>query len=217
VEEQFYLVWPWIVLRFPRQTVVKICGAVLVISPFVRLAFRLAGAHPRFLYANTLCRLDPIAMGALIAAWLRSPEMTTDKLARFVRAALPIGVAGWTVSILAPGAPACRDLRLSFVAVTFGALLVSALLGQNSDAFFSKALRNSCLKTIARISFALYLFNLPIYSIMHGNFFTRVSACIPSRLAGVTTLAISNAVLFAAAALSWRFFESRILRLKERL
>src|SRR4051794_3114804 len=33
VEEQFYMVWPWLAFRLSRATIFKVCCAVLVVSP----------------------------------------------------------------------------------------------------------------------------------------------------------------------------------------
>ena len=215
VEEQFYFIWPWIVLRCRRETVMKLCATVLALSPIVRFGLRMAGANPRFLYVNTLCRLDPIAMGALIAAWTRGADFYPNQ-SRYIRLGLAIGTVGWLACSAEPGAPLSVELRPSFLAIAFGAVLSEVLAAQNSQAIFARVLRRTWLRFVARTSFALYLFNLPVYSIMHGNFCTSLCARFPSPLGEVSLFAASNTAVFMAAALSWRFFEGPILRLKDR-
>jgi len=218
VEEQFYVVWPWIALHVKRQAVLKIGCAVLAIAPLVRLGFRMAGAGAPFIYANTLCRLDGIAMGAVIAAWVRGRDFAPGALLRFVRASLPLGVAGTAFCYAAEGwMRFATELRYSFVTLAFGGVLAAALLLQGTDSPFARTLRNPSLTGLGRISFALYLFNLPIYGVAHGRLAGRLLAGVPEALAGAAVLLVSNGVLLASAACSWRFFESPILRLKSRL
>jgi peptidoglycan/LPS O-acetylase OafA/YrhL len=80
-------------------------------------------------------------------------------------------------------------------------------------------LRTKAFTYLGRISFALYLFNFPIYTIMHGNYANQVFSGLDLTSFATTLLrfAVENAVLLAAASCSWVFFESRVLRLKGKL
>jgi len=217
VEEQFYLFWPWIALRVRRQTVLRICCVVLAFSPMIRCLFRAAGASPEFVYSNTLCRLDGIAMGGMIAAWIRDREFAIDALQRLVRAAPLAGTLGLALTYAVVRTRLAIELQYSFVALIFGGLLALVLLEQSTASTLARAFRSSSLGGLGRISFALYLFNLPIYTIAHGVGASRWLSHLPKAMAGAAVLVASNLVLLAAASLSWKFFESPILGLKSRL
>lgn len=218
VEEQFYVVWPWIALSVRRETVMKLCWIVLALSPVIRCLFHLGNADPRFVYGNTLCRLDGIAMGSMIAAWLRDPDFNPRKLERFAQIALTAGAVGAGVCYAtSPLMPLAAELRYSFVTIAFGGMLARALAVQDSASPLARVLRSGTLTGVGRISFGLYLFNLPIYCVFHGHTATRLLANLQPPLPAVVIVVSSNLLLLTLAALSWKYFESPILRLKGRL
>src|SRR5262249_31183895 len=66
VEEQFYLVWPFVVRLCGRRTLAWICGLVLPAMLAVRVGLTWAGAEPRTIYVVPWTRLDGFAAGALV-------------------------------------------------------------------------------------------------------------------------------------------------------
>src|ERR1700751_1592145 len=82
VEEQFYLVWPFLILLIPRSRLVAVVIAIIVSSPLFRLIALLAGTNDVTLYVATPASLDAlgpgIAAGALrgSAGRLAPPDQT---------------------------------------------------------------------------------------------------------------------------------------------
>ena len=87
VEEQFYLVFPFIVYFSSSFVLKKILIAVIIICPLIRLWMALVGIHiftdklllGQFGYMNTFCQADAFAAGGLLAVLplkLRSPYHT---------------------------------------------------------------------------------------------------------------------------------------------
>ena len=73
VEEHFYLVWPWLVKVCSRRSITLIALAMVVGIPFVRLWATHAGFNvDNEVYVYTWTRCDGLALGALIAIWVRS-------------------------------------------------------------------------------------------------------------------------------------------------
>jgi len=71
IEEQFYLLWPPIVRKFSANGLAYSAVAMLVFASAMRAAM-VATSGSRFsIWCNTLCRLDPIALGILVAVVLR--------------------------------------------------------------------------------------------------------------------------------------------------
>jgi peptidoglycan/LPS O-acetylase OafA/YrhL len=66
VEEQFYLIWPFVVLFVSRRVLTRICVCLLIASPLFRMA---AGMWLRDGFADVLLpgSLDGLACGALLA------------------------------------------------------------------------------------------------------------------------------------------------------
>jgi len=218
VEEQFYLVWPWVALRARRETVLKICCAMFALAPLVRCAFRIGGASDTFVYANTLCRPDGIAIGGALAAWVRSDGFEVEQLRRLARFAVPLGIAGAGLCYALGNALTFgTEIRYSFVALACGGLVAWTLARLGEPSLLGGLLRGFSLTGLGRISFALYLFNLPVYTLMHGHYADRIFLRVPGPAAEICRTLAATAVVVLAGAMSWTFFESRILKLKSRL
>jgi len=75
VEEQFYLVFPFIVYFLNKEALKKLVIAIIIICPLIRLWAAVVGVHMvtnrywlgEFLYTNTFCQADALAAGALLA------------------------------------------------------------------------------------------------------------------------------------------------------
>ncbi|MEI4486891.1 acyltransferase [Frigidibacter sp. MR17.14] len=72
VEQQFYLVWPWMIALVPRRVLpIAICLTIAAALAF-RLGWSLAGLSPFGAYVLPLAYLDFLGIGALVAVALRS-------------------------------------------------------------------------------------------------------------------------------------------------
>lgn len=75
IEEQFYLVWPFVMYCIPRRHLPRVLLALLVICPLFRFIIPMvmgllhmpAEKHAFFLYLLTFTHVDGFAVGALIA------------------------------------------------------------------------------------------------------------------------------------------------------
>jgi peptidoglycan/LPS O-acetylase OafA/YrhL len=67
VEEQFYLVWPWMVLLSSQRTLKKVTLGIIVAAPVLRAICTPAFASYWPIYCLALFRADTLACGAFIA------------------------------------------------------------------------------------------------------------------------------------------------------
>lgn len=110
IEEQFYLFWPLLVFTLSRRSVGRLCAAVIVLTPCLRLGYLLTVVGGgSLLYRITLFRIDTLAFGALCALLVRDPgRLRLAMQARpILLAAAGIGLAasiaiGGTSSYLPP-------------------------------------------------------------------------------------------------------------------
>ncbi|WP_158945328.1 acyltransferase [Granulicella sp. S190] len=78
-EEQFYVIWPFVVYQVrKRETLVKICLAVIVLNPIARAVLSVV-LSPQLLrmelfYRSLPTRLDALLIGGLVALLMRGPE-----------------------------------------------------------------------------------------------------------------------------------------------
>lgn len=204
VEEQFYMLWPWLIrrLRSPRN-VLRFCAAVGVGALVARVLF------PGWAYASLPCRMDSLALGAALAVLVRSDlRQHCQKLAPavFLVAAGTITVICLLRHTTAHADRLIYTLGFSVIAVGYGGLLLLSL-GPLSG-FFSLRI----LRTFGKYSYGMYLYHFPLTSVFEHV--KPVFARYP--LGEITYVAACVAANLAIAALSFHLFEQPILRLKGR-
>jgi peptidoglycan/LPS O-acetylase OafA/YrhL len=77
IEEQFYLVFPWIVLLTPYRWIPALLIAIAFGSACFRAVAWLVHHNAFLMYVHTLSRLDGLAAGAGVAWALRHPDFQT--------------------------------------------------------------------------------------------------------------------------------------------
>jgi peptidoglycan/LPS O-acetylase OafA/YrhL len=196
IEEQFYLIWPWIVRFASRLALVGIAVAVVVLSPLIRHFLSLAGVD---LYTNVFCRLDGLMEGALLAALTRTSLI--DK-----RRFIPIGWAGLvlfgSLAIYGDAVRAPWDV-FSLSALASACLVFLVLSSQNS--YFDLIFSNRFIAGTGTISYGLYLLHKIPFDVVKGMPLDRYSVLAMPLLLGACYL---------LAWLSWRFLEQPFLVLK---
>ncbi|HMF63505.1 MAG TPA: acyltransferase [Edaphobacter sp.] len=80
VEEQFYLVWPWLVgSQLKRGTLRNICIAGILLSPLLRFALLHVHAQPWLIYQSLPTRMDSLLVGAALAL-IPLPSLRTARI-----------------------------------------------------------------------------------------------------------------------------------------
>lgn len=215
VEEQFYLLWPLVILQFSRKIAMGVAAACFAFSPFIR-AVVFSHASFAFLSFNTLVRLDSIALGCLIAILLQSDYLNRGNIRWLAVGMLLLGSTGFGICISEPAIDQrAYALKYTFIALFFGGAILTALLGVQ-EGLWRNLLRWSVLRYCGRISFALYLFNMGAIRICYGNHMTALVSRIkvPAAFVGMPNIILAWLLTFLAATLSWYLLESPILKLK---
>lgn len=222
VEEQFYFVWPLIVLVTRRRQLKALCAVLIVVTPFIRLGLRLSGLPVEAAYTFTVARWDALAAGALVACLIRDAS-GRDLLMRW-RAP----VAWLTGTILVVLVAVLHgfhqnDLIVQIVGQTLCAVLSAVLIcyavdnGSTAPRRLQAALSWSRLRTVGKYSYAMYILHFPIHHLLEPVLGDMVrGADTPWRL---LRLAVYVGVVFVltllAAMASWRLIEKPFLDLKE--
>jgi peptidoglycan/LPS O-acetylase OafA/YrhL len=220
VEEQFYLIWPFVVHALTRRALLHLSLGLLAISCVSRIVLSQLGVGTGALYAMTLTHLDGLAVGSCIALWLRAPA-SWERLARLVPAAALIAAAGVAAARVADGDLFFWSRHMAMygytaVAVLFGAALVWVLrarAGSLRVRAFSSAFMTRC----GKYSYALYVVHVPVAAIAYPLVFRvagRFAPTLPYDAVFLAAAAASFAVSYALALLSWNVLEKRVLALK---
>jgi len=226
VEEQFYAVWPFVVLALPRRSLLHACVLLWILAALLRWA--LAGWHhvdPTVLYVLTPLRIDPLMSGAILAAALREPSGART-VATWSRRLLPvaaaavavIGVQGagyyyweWSATEQATGYAA--------LAITFACCLGLAVT-RASAATSNSVLRAPVLLFFGKYSYAIYVFHVWFDTLArrHGLHPTETVGAPGLLLPAILLYSAAQLALASAAALvSWNLMEKHMLALKTRL
>lgn len=213
VEEQFYLIWPWIILLIPSRYLLRAIIVVVAVGVLFRFGCSLLPLGHRGTPAYALLPgcADKLALGALLAFfWDRS---TTPKLARwnnwFIRSGLWIGlpvlIALITLRHYHP------DSRLALVFLPLSAALFFVwLIGRAAHGFGGIAgafLECLPVSYLGKISYGLYLFHYLVPQTLD-----RFRVHVPGRWS--LRFGFYAAITIAIASLSWYAFEKPINGLK---
>ncbi|SPE25574.1 putative Acyltransferase 3 [Acidobacteriia bacterium SbA2] len=210
VEEQFYLVWPPLVRRLNEQGMLVASGIMLLVSNLARLAIALAHVQSeRYIWFNTLTRLDPIALGIITAVLLRgrSPSLSSIRRALlFLTSLAVLLVAANVLHTRAEVVHLAVALGYPLVAVSSVGFLVSLLA--SDPPWWARG----PLVYLGRISYGLYVFHILALKLAdvigaHASFGSRF-------VKGEGVLGFVLTLLMAIV--SYQVLERPFLRIKER-
>jgi peptidoglycan/LPS O-acetylase OafA/YrhL len=212
VEEQFYLTFPLLVAVVTRRNLARILLAAVIAAPLFRIAIVWAmPANITGTYVLAPCRMDALALGGLVAiverefdSWLRSrwiAILTALSGAAVVAICWRYGPAPWSTAM--------RTLGFTASAWLFAGILI-LLIHQRRRGFLAVC-RLRPLVWIGTISYGIYLVHLPMLDFVraHSRTVFRVE---PGSFPEALLILIATV---GVAWVSWRFFESPILKLRE--
>jgi peptidoglycan/LPS O-acetylase OafA/YrhL len=206
VEEQFYLFWPFVALRFPPRIVAKWAIVLIVLAPILRaVATPFLSDHAAIYYLMPF-RMDLLASGALLAVQWQQP----GRLVMWRRWGLTLMGAGLSLLVL------CTLVIAQFHAeantILFNTLgysliccvatgLLAFTLG-SEEGWYAKLVTWKPVRWIGLISYTGYLVHAGVLALVDPS-----SSMIVNRV-------IAFAVVIAYASLSWSLLEKPILRLR---
>jgi peptidoglycan/LPS O-acetylase OafA/YrhL len=203
VEEQFYALLPPLVRFNPSKRLLVLVVGCLLLAPVLRYFFIGEAGRDGIFAAQVLLftHLDALMLGVLFA-WMRARDFVIPR--RIVRIVWIISAALTTMSALhtptpAPVSPLLATFFHEVIIVMCGATLLIALEGG------LPFLRWKALTYTGLISYGLYLMHHPLNWAMHAAF--RWNDAKDVRLA-----AVSFAVVYLIAAVSWEWFEKPFVR-----
>jgi peptidoglycan/LPS O-acetylase OafA/YrhL len=218
VEEQFYLFWPVLLFFCDRKIAIRVCFSFILLAWACRLGFVLAG-HSVAAVVLMPCRMDSIAMGALIALLARKPGGARG-LVPF--AAMSFIVAGGLMlSLFCLGVVTLGDeaklLSHFFLDMwLFGGVLILAI-HSSSVTLWGRFWKSNFLRFFGKYSYGLYILHYPAYGLVYRVFFVEgLSEKFPSpALMQIGYIACGIGASLLAALASWHLGERQMLRLKD--
>jgi peptidoglycan/LPS O-acetylase OafA/YrhL len=198
VEEQFYALWPLLVRTCSSKLLTITLVTIFLMAPAARFCALRLGIDP---YINPLCRFDGMALGGLLALWIRHYKPSRALMARITLWMLLAATAG---ELVTAKIGMVTYLSKTFVNIAFCALLLASLAVPLAITTMNMA----WLRYMGKISYGAYL--------LHGIIAVLIYPLIPSNSVHSRLLRSACILLgtVCAASLSWHCFESKALRLK---
>ncbi|MCM3874598.1 MAG: acyltransferase [Pyrinomonadaceae bacterium] len=215
VEEQFYLVWPWIIIFVPTKYLHSAVIVTVFVAPFFRLLIYLLGGNELASFILLFGCMDSLALGALLA-YYHSKKSLASKVSSLLRFSLGTGVL--LVTLLAVLQSQHRGGWLYVTAIHLGtSLILLWLVGHAATGFTGltgKLLALGPVLYIGRISYGIYIFH-NLMPVIVPKLFSILGLPYPQgRGATIKQFLILSVATLVLAGLSWRFFEGPINSLK---
>ena len=223
IEEQFYLLFPFLVYYTRKETLAKICGGIIVLSILLRVLAAFfwtdVAQMTNFFFYNTFTRFEEIAFGVLIAVAFTYPKWKS-KLSRI---SLPVFLISYPALLIIEAVtstdiphPAYSNVPLTVVGYTlasvFAAALIVTLTTRSETSLIRRIFRNKILVFWGNRSYSIYLFHMPVGLILldylwrSGQRGWHIYVIYIGLTFGITIL---------ISILTWRLLEKPMLRLKK--
>jgi len=210
IEEQFYLIWPFLVRMCNARHVLLWSMGFIVTAPFIR-ALTLWWADYPATYVFTFCRLDALAAGAVVAVLYSSEDWQEQMVTACKKLAIP-ALAVIIITLLVPFSPSLPQTRpwlfsilgYSLLAASF-AILLAASLGTQGP--IKVLLTSRILTFLGKRCYGLYLWHVLASGL-------AIVALQQWRIGFYAHVLIWLAILLMMVSGSWLLFEEPVLRLK---
>lgn len=216
IEEQFYLVWPWLVLWIGRAWLLRVALLGILLSFTIRWCYPISP----FAYVFTLARLDPLLLGSSVALMMRGDKQH-DR--RYLPDLLMLAAAFIILSaMLLDGSaeysgPWMIRIGYSALAFLFATWLWTVVAVPGMATISQRVLTRPWLRDIGKYSYGIY-----IYHFVFAWFLKVVLKLVApytttwSRTAENLGFALLAVFTYFFARLSYERFEKRFLGLKAR-
>ncbi len=212
VEEQFYLLWPWVILFVPKRWLVTACVGAIVLAVVYRLiTVKLGG----WLWPSVMMPgcLDTLGMGALLAVVQYQRYFTSKTLGR---ALIVLAVGGAIVTCvvqpLIAGTMAGKLLAITndtWLGFIFAWVVYACSIGVRGVP--GQLLQLPPILYLGRISYGIYVLHLFVPAALQ-KLAADFGVSYPTN--HVLLSVVYTTITIVLASLSWRFFEKPINDLK---
>lgn len=212
VEEQFYLIWPWLILFMPLRYLKGALITIVVAAPVFR--FVAGSFHSAIASALPLAYCDTLGMGSYLAylSWNAHDKYADAPVPTKLLAGLgATGLAAF-VSTKVIGLDSLTFLDDTMMALCLGWVILKASSGFTGIVGY--ALGNPAIRYLGRISYAMYLFHTFMPAITN-----KLIPHLP-RAAGIAQsmsfkFLLDLLLTIALASFSWYLLEKPVNRFRQ--
>jgi peptidoglycan/LPS O-acetylase OafA/YrhL len=215
LEEQFYFVWPLVVLLIrDRLSLLKVAIGIAIVAPVLRIVLVNLHVSALVIYYQLPTRMDGFAVGGALALLVRNHDPAV--LAKPCKIIFPaclcilIGLA-MTRGTLRFTDPWMIQVGYSTLAIMFGSVLILAL---QSEGLVPRVFNWSVLRFFGLISYGFYVYHELIHDLTKPIYNAYVQHLHSLAIAGVLYTASVLTIVTGLSFVSYRYFEAPFLHLK---
>jgi peptidoglycan/LPS O-acetylase OafA/YrhL len=213
IEEQFYLLWPLLVLKLRNRTLLSLCMIALPVEYALRVLPAVGRMNAitdnQFSYRLTPLHSEGLFAGAAVAILVSQGRIVPNLLVHIRRMAGVLGVVAFLLIRWNSAPEWIVASRFTFLALAYASLVAvlvaEPIVGRVADVLSSRALRS-----VGRLSFSIYVIHLPIMNYMKSHRFRGVA----TKAALLEYFVICLTLTVACAYLTWWAVEEPALALK---
>ncbi|EWY38215.1 hypothetical protein N825_14565 [Skermanella stibiiresistens SB22] len=218
VEEQFYLVWPLLIMITPFRRLALLCLGAIVLTSLFKIAWLVLDWRNPYGYTLLISNLDLLGMGGLLAVLSFNGQSNDFSWFNQRRTAIGfaiLGLGGMATAItlwLIHGGGTVRYLTLHpTTSVFYGWLVILAANGL--PGWLGTIASFGPLRYIGRISYGIYVIHNFLPHILEKPEVVALTGPLSRLEMGMIVIPLS----FILPALSWHLMERPIQRLKDRI
>lgn len=216
VEEQFYLIWPWLILLLPKRFI-----------PYTIFLFILIGISSNFIFNNhgwwsmilTPTCFDSFGIGGIMAYLMIFRSDLISKFSKIMDYLIVFALVVFLLNFFV-----LFDLPQRPYHSLIGLWLIIQCLRDSPNQFLRTIFGNRFLMFMGKISYGIYLYHLfiPILRAKIGNFllqngFSEFTLYKTGILENEFNFMLQWAIVLLIAWVSWNLIENPINRLKNRI
>jgi peptidoglycan/LPS O-acetylase OafA/YrhL len=208
VEEQFYLLWPFVLLMLPKGSEIRWVASMIIIGYLFKCVIRryfLLGGDPFLL---PISQMDTLGIGALLACLMEYNQKTLNSLKKLLPYLIPVAIV--LTLITSYDKPRNDPFLCASLILLSGSVVLKAVDGFNG--FWKKMMELKWVQYGGKISYGIYLYHKVIPTLISSTCH-RLNIESPNRW---LVFLGSIGLTFLISHLSWKWLEQPLLKLKSK-
>jgi peptidoglycan/LPS O-acetylase OafA/YrhL len=217
VEEQFYLIWPFLLAwLYPRADRARnVCLLVWLSSLAFRAAIFATGVRHGWAVAFLAGRAGELSLGAYLALVVRDATLK-ERFFRWARWIFGVSLLAIIAVVVGTGGAGVESTAMATIGIAINAVLFASLIALSlQPGLVASVFETGWLRWLGRVSYGVY-----VYHILLGNAFdwitSRMFPGLGREFHFLALFFVAASGTLIVASLSYYFFELRFLRLRRR-